>query len=197
MRKKIGVFENEIMNNQKQIDRLTSEIPDYIIGETLEAHARKKNKGLEHLRMEIGQLEEQYDHEVRGAAKRFSEKVNDIYHDMGFRAFRDIKIEEEITRGRPSSLDVVVEHESGKKRSLSSLNTTEQLTLGLVFQIAAKESYIPDFPFFVIDDNMKTYDFDQYNSIIRYLESRADYVLITQLVPQSKQEGLVIKHGFD
>jgi uncharacterized protein YhaN len=116
---------------------------------------------------------------------------------MGFTTFRDIKIAEETTRGRPPSLDVIVEHESGKKQSLSSLNTTEQLTLGLVFQIAAKKSYIPDFPFFVIDDNMKSYDMDQYNSIIRYLESCADYVLITQLVPRNEQDELVIKYGFD
>ena len=197
MRKKVGGFENEIMNNHKQIDRLTSEIPDYMIGETLEEYARKKNKGLEHLRMEIGQLEEQYDHEVRGAVKRFNEKINDIYHDMGFTTFRDIKIEEETTRGRPSSLDVVVEHVSGKKQSLSSLSKAEQLTLGLVFQISAKENYIPDFPFFVIDDNMNTFDPDRFKLALGYLTDKADYVLVSQPVPPSEQEGLVIKHGFD
>ena len=197
MRKKIGGFENEIGNNQKQIDRLTSEIPDYRIGESLEEYARKKNKGLEQLQAEIGELLEQYDHEVRGPVKLFNDMINDIYHDLGFTIFRDIKIVEETTRGRPSSLNVIMEHESGKKQSLSSLTITEQLTLGLVFQIAAKKSYIPDFPFFVIDDNMKSYDLDQYNSIIRYLESCADYVLITQLVPRSEQEELVIKYGFD
>ena len=197
MRKKVGGFENEIRNNQKQIDRLTSEIPDYMIGETLGEYARKKNKGLEQLRMEIGELETQYNHEVRGAVELFNNKINDIYHNMGFTTFRDIKIAEETARGRPSSLNMIVEHESGRKQSLSSLNTTEQLTLGLVFQIAAKEIYIPDFPFFVIDDNMKSYDMDQYNSIIRYLESCVDYVLITQLVPRNEQDELVIKYGFD
>jgi uncharacterized protein YhaN len=197
MRKKVGGFENEIRNNHKQIDRLTSEIPDYMIGETLEEYARKKNKGLEQLRMEIGELETQYDHEVRGAVKRFNDKINNIYHDMGFTTFRDIKIQEETTRGRPSSLDVIVEHESGKKQSLSSLSKAEQLTLGLVFQISAKENYIPAFPFFVIDDNMNTFDPDRFKLALEYLADKAEYVIVSQPVSPSEQDELVIKYGFE
>ncbi len=197
MRKKVGGFENEIRNNQKQIDRLTSEIPDYRIGETLEEYARKKNKGLEQLRAEIEELEGQYDHEVRGAVKLFNDKINDIYHDMGFTTFRDIKIEEATTRGRPSSLDVIVEHESGKKQSLSSLSKAEQLTLGLVFQISAKENYIPKFPFFVIDDNMNTFDPDRFKLALDYLTDKADYVLVSQPASPSEQEELVVRYGFE
>ena len=197
MRKKVGGFENEIRNNHKQIDRLTSEIPDYMIGETLEEYARKKNKGLEQLRIEIGELETQYDHEVRGAVKRFNDKINNIYHDMGFTTFRDIKIREETTRGRPSSLDVIVEHESGKKQSLSSLSKAEQLTLGLVFQISAKENYIPAFPFFVIDDNMNTFDPDRFKLALEYLADKAEYVIVSQPVSPSEQDELVIKYGLD
>jgi DNA repair exonuclease SbcCD ATPase subunit len=197
MRKKVGGFENEIRNNQKQIDRLTSEIPDYRIGETLEEYARKKNKGLEQLRAEIEELEGQYDHEVRGAVKLFNDKINDIYHDMGFTTFRDIKIEEATTRGRPSSLDVIVEHESGKKQSLSSLSKAEQLTLGLVFQISAKENYIPKFPFFVIDDNMNTFDPDRFKLALDYLTDKADYVLVSQPASPSEQDELVVRYGFE
>ena len=63
---------------------------------------------------------------------------------------------------------------------MSHLNKVEQLALAIVFQIAAKEIYIPDFPLFVIDDNMKTYDIEQYYSIIRYIESSVDYLLISK-----------------
>ncbi len=197
MRKKVGGFENEIRNNHKQIDRLTSEIPDYMIGETLAEYAQKKNKGLEQLRMEIGELETQYDHEVRGAVKLFNDKINNIYHDMGFTTFRDITIKEETTRGRPSSLSVIVEHESGKKQSLSSLSKAEQLTLGLVFQISAKENYIPAFPFFVIDDNMNTFDPDRFKLALDYLTDKADYVLVSQPAPPSEQDELVVRYGFE
>jgi len=68
------------------------------------------------------------------------------------------------------------------------------LTLGLVFQISAKENYIPDFPFFVIDDNMNTFDPDRSDSIIGYLSDKADYVLVSQPVPPSEQKELVIKY---
>ena len=116
---------------------------------------------------------------------------------MGFTTFRTIEIVKKIERGRLTSLDAIVERESGKKQPLSSLNETEKLTIGLVFQIAAKQNYIPDFPFFVIDDNMRTYDLEQYHSIMAYLSDKADYVLISQLAPRSKQEGLIVRYGFE
>jgi len=116
---------------------------------------------------------------------------------MGFTTFRDIKIAKEITRGRLTSIGVIVERGNGKKQSLSSLNDTERLTIRLIFQIAAKEIYIPDFPLFVIDDNMRTYDPEQYDSIARYLEGIAEYVLTSQLVPRSEQGDLSIEYGFN
>ncbi|NIA09238.1 MAG: hypothetical protein GWP10_05755 [Nitrospiraceae bacterium] len=197
VREKIGAYENEIRNNQKEIDRLTQEIPDYTIGESLEEYAKKKEQGLDRLRVGIEELKDQYEHEVFGAVDLFNANIDKIYSDIGFTTFRDIEIVKEITRGRLTSLDVIVEHESGKRQPLSSLNETEKLTIGLVFQISAKENYIKNFPFFVIDDNMRTYDLEQYHSIMKYLSDKVDYVLVSQLVPRSKQQELIIRHGFE
>ena len=194
VREKIGGYENEVRNNQKEIDRLTQEIPDYTIGESLEDYATKKRRALDNLRSEIEELKDEYEHEVFGAVDRFNKNINEIYRKMGFTTFRKIEIVKEIVRGRLSSLDAVVEHDSGKTQSLSSLSKAEQLTLGLVFQISAKENYIPDFPFFVIDDNMNTFDPDRSDSIIGYLSDKADYVLVSQPVPPSEQKELVIKY---
>jgi len=197
VREKIGGYENEIRNNQNEMDRLTREIPDYTIGESLEDYATKKRLGLDDLRLKIEELKDGWEHEVFGAVDIFNKNINDIYKEIGFTTFRDIKIAKEITQGRLISLDVIVERGDGKKQSLSSLNETERLTIGLIFQIAAKEIYIPDFPLFVIDDNMRTYDPEQYNSITRYLEKIADYVLTSQLVPRSEQGDLSIEYGFN
>ncbi|NOQ28922.1 MAG: hypothetical protein GQ566_02315, partial [Methanosarcinales archaeon] len=46
VREKIGGYENEIQNNQNEMDRLTREMPDYTIGESLEDYANKKRLGL-------------------------------------------------------------------------------------------------------------------------------------------------------
>ncbi len=194
---KIGGYENEIQNNQNEMDRLTREIPDYTIGESLEDYANKKRLGLDDLRIKIEELKDGWEHEVFGAVDLFNKNINDIYKEMGFTTFRDIKITKEIMRGRLTSLDMIVERGNGKKQSLSSLNETERLTISLIFQIAAKEIYIPDFLLFVIDDNMRTYDLEQYDSITRYLEEIADYVLTSQLVPRSEQEDLSIEYGFN
>ncbi|GEM_PF-1745799 len=197
VREKIGGYENEIRNNQNEMDRLTREIPDYTIGESLEDYANKKRLGLDDLRLKIEGLKDEWEHEVFGAVDLFNENINDIYKEMGFTTFRDIKITKEITRGRLTSLDAVVEHASGKKQSLSSLSKAEQLTLGLVFQISAKENYIPAFPFFVIDDNMNTFDPDRSRSIMEYLSDKAEYVLVSRPVPPSEQEDLSIEYGFN
>ncbi|MEA1894134.1 MAG: archaea-specific SMC-related protein [Euryarchaeota archaeon] len=197
VREKIRGYENEIRNNQNEMDRLTREIPDYTIGESLEDYANKKRLGLDDLRLKIEGLKDEWEHEVFGAVDLFNKNINDIYKEMGFTTFRDIKITKEILRGRLTSLDAVVEHASGKKQSLSSLSETERLTICLIFQISAKENYIPAFPFFVIDDNMRTYDPEQYYSITRYLEGITDYVLTSQLVPRSEQGDLSIEYGFN
>ncbi len=197
VREKIGGYENEIRNNQNEMDRLTREIPDYTIGESLEDYANKKRLGLDDLRLKIEELKDGWEHEVFGAVDLFNKNINDIYKEMGFTTFRDIKITKEILRGRLTSLDAVVEHASGKKQSLSSLSKAEQLTLGLVFQISAKENYIPNFPFFVIDDNMNTFDPDRSRSILKYLSDKAEYVLVSRPVPPSEQGDLSIEYGFN
>ena len=153
--------------------------------------------GLDNLRTKIEGLKDEWKHEIFGAVDLFNKNLNNIYKEMGFMTFEKIEIVKEITRGRLTSLDLIVEQGNGRKQSLSSLSETEGRTIGLIFQISAKENYIPEFPFFVIDDNMRTYDPDQYDSITRYLEEVVDYVLISQLVPRSEQEDLSIEYGFN
>ncbi|MEA3416254.1 MAG: hypothetical protein U9R02_08895, partial [Thermodesulfobacteriota bacterium] len=107
VREKIGAYENEIRNNRNEMDRLTQEIPDYPIGESLEDYATKKRLGLDDLRLKIEGLKDEWEHEVFGAVDLFNKNINDIYKERGFTTFRDIKITKEITRGRPTSFDAV------------------------------------------------------------------------------------------
>jgi chromosome segregation ATPase len=198
VRKKVGAYENEIRNNQDEMDRLTREIPDYTIGESLEDYATKKRLGLDDLRLKIEALKDEWEHEVFGAVDLFNKNINEIYESMGFTTFRKIEIVKEMTRDRLTSLDAIVEHASGKKQSLSSLSTAQRLTLGLVFLVSAKENYIPKFPFFVIDDQMNNFDPDRLVSVMEYLsKDKAEYVLVSKLVPPSEQESLVIEYGLN
>ncbi|MEA3416255.1 MAG: hypothetical protein U9R02_08900, partial [Thermodesulfobacteriota bacterium] len=198
VREKIGGYENEIRNNQNEMDRLTRELPDYTIGESLEDYATKKRLGLDNLRLKIEELKDGWEHEVFGAVDLFNETIDETYESRGFTTFEKIEIVKEMTRDRLVSLDAVVEHPSGKKQSLSSLSKAERLTLGLVFMVSAKENYIPKFPFFVIDDQMNDFDPDRLMSVMEYLSKyKAEYVLVSQLVPPSEQENLVIEYGLN
>ena len=77
---------------------------------------------------------------------------------------------------------------------LEALGTSEQYTLGITFLIAAKEEYLPDFPFFVIDEIITSYDEDRMQKIKKYTANITDYVLVTQLKPESALDELTVEH---
>lgn len=192
---KIGGFENEIKNKRRDIDKFTGSIPDYILGESLEDYANKKNSGLEKLRNEVVDLKEQFKKEMFHAIDMFNENIQDIYKNLGFTTFKNIEIVKKMNRDELESLDILVEHESGKGQSVDTLSKAEQLTLGMVLQISAKDNYMPDFPFFVLDENINAYDQDRYEGVLKYLADKAEYVILSQKVPYSEQKEVVIKYG--
>jgi hypothetical protein len=44
---------------------------------------------------------------------------------------------------------------------------------------------------------MNTFDPDRSRSIMGYLSDKAEYVLVSQPVPPSEQENLVVEYGFN
>lgn len=207
IRKEIGGFEAKIEDRKKQIEKLVSSIPDYSIGESLEEYARRKETILNSLENEIETLKKKFISIMFGAIEKFNNTIKDVYKEMGFTNFRNIMIpippHEELESldvreawNLLESLDIVVELESGKKEPLNFLSKSEQLTLGLVLQVSARENYIPDFPFFVIDESTNSYDSDRLNSIVKYLSDKAEYVLLSQLVPVGEQKDIVIKYDY-
>ena len=124
--------ENDILNNQKEIDRHTSNIPDYGVGETLEDHAKRKRLGPDDIRLKIEGLKDGWENYIFEVVDHLNENIYNVYRDMGFTTFRDIKITKELTRGRLTSLDAVVEHASGKKMCIQCLPIGDQLIIAVI-----------------------------------------------------------------
>ena len=190
----IGGFENEIKTKRRDIGKHTGCIPDFIIGESLEDYANKKNSAFEMLRNDVAAFKNQYKKEMFGAIDVFNSSALNIFNNLGMRGFNKLEIVKKMCRDELESLDLIVQHESGKEQSIDTLTKREQLMLSLVFQIAVKDNYMPDFPFFVIDEKVNEYQ-EIYEGVLKYLSEKAEYVLISQNVAYSKQKELVIKYG--
>jgi hypothetical protein len=54
--------------------------------------------------------------------------------------------------------------------------------------IAGKQEYFPDFPFFVLDELVTSYDPTRFQKLIQYLGNVTDYVIVTSLAPEEEQE---------
>jgi len=124
------------------------------------------------------------------AAGKFNNRINEIYNRLGFTNFNDIEIKEDYKI-------YITREKDGNIRSdwpLEALSTSERYTLGITFLIAAKEEYLPDFPFFVIDEIITSYDEDRMQKIKDYVANVTDYVIITQLEPESTSGELTIEH---
>ncbi|MCK5661023.1 MAG: hypothetical protein KAH86_06645 [Methanosarcinales archaeon] len=188
-------FEDQIKTKRRDLDKHTESIPDYISGERFGDYANKKNSDLEKLCNETAVFKEQYNKEMFGAIDKFNSSIQDIYNNLGFKRFNKLEIVKKMNMDELDSLNLIMQDENGTEQAIDTLTKAEQLTIGMVLQISAKDSYIPDFPFFVLDENINAYDQDRYAGVLKYLADKAEYVIVSQKVPYSEQKEVIIKHG--
>jgi len=119
---------------------------------------------------------------------RFNGIINDLYKKMGYKNVEDITI----TRDYAIT---VTKKDKGKEVEnfpLVALSASERVTLGVALLMTAKQEYLPDFPFFVIDEIVTSYDPKRFEQIKDFVKNVTDYVIITQL---SKEDGLLVEYG--
>ncbi len=69
---------------------------------------------------------------------------------------------------------------------LEALSTSERITIGIAFLLAAKSEYVRDFPFLVLDELVTSYDPERFKVLREYLKKSQDYVIITELGANTK-----------
>jgi hypothetical protein len=131
---------------------------------------------LNHLAVRKNQLVE----EIR---ETFSKKVTDLYKKLGYSDFGSIEI------GPDFKVSVMREKEGKivENFPLDALSTSERLTIAIAFLLSAKNEYVNDFPFFVLDEVITSYDPERFKIMKNYLKESEDYIIVTELASDIKE----------
>jgi len=104
---------------------------------------------------------------------------------LGFEEFRAIRL-----TGAPSYRLYVERFDPEKKeyksQDVGTLSTSEKLAIGLILQMALKETYLKKLPFFILDDVLEGFDAERCERVIEYLKEKVKqegwFVIATRLV---------------
>jgi len=170
--------EKTIEQTQKRMAALNNEIID------VSALQQKSD----FVKSAITHLKKRRDEIIDAVRVKFNDTINNLYKTMGFRNIEDISI----TRDYSITVTKKDKGKEVEKFPLIALSASERVTLGVALLVAAKQEYLPDFPFFVMDEVVTSYDPTRFEHIKEFVKNVTDYVIITQL---SKEDGLMVEHG--
>jgi len=128
------------------------------------------------------------EHILDGVRIKYNDMINQVYNDMGFKNIEQIVIQ-------PDYTIKVIKKKKGFREvtdfPLKALSASERITLGVVLLIVTKRECLPEFPFFVVDEVVTSYDPSRFEKIKQYLKNVADYVLITELTAKGTEVDII------
>jgi len=148
--------------------------------------AQERGKKYKSRLMEIREYfdQRQHEHEVQAIAT-FNNNVKKVMTELGFTEFDQIaldKDDKQLKVFRPGFV----------RQPLESLSTSEKYSIAIVLQITLKKTYLPDIPFFIVDEVVVNYDNERKERILDYLSQMAKeenlYVIVTKLAEKAGGE---------
>ena len=176
---KIQISNNRINRIKQEIERLSYINTELI---NLEINENFLTKAISHMSDKEVAIKD-------SARLKFNKRINEIYQYLRFRDFENIEIDD--------FFHVKVRRKLEKRiieQDIASLSATERLTIAIIAMLAGKEEYLPDFPFFVLDELPNSYDQTRFETIANYLKEIVPYTIITSLTPYSEQEEVKITY---
>ena len=180
----------------KTVDR---EIADYTRkiqeGSFIPLYERKRasfqqwQNRLHNLVSKLSEIKEYYEqrqhlHEVQ-AIVDFNNNVKTVMAELGFTEFDQIAIDRDDMRLKVLRSGFI-------RQPVESLSTSEKYSIAIVLQIALRETYLPDIPFFIVDEVVVSYDEERKQRILDYLGEMAKekglYVIVTKLSEKAGKE---------
>jgi DNA repair exonuclease SbcCD ATPase subunit len=163
----------EIVENSIEIAK--NEIEDKSDSEKLVERLQSRAEFLKQAKTHLNEKKTERKEIVR---KVFNEKISEVYRLLGFKNFERIWIDE---------MDQIkirrVQHGRMITQEINRLSTSERFTIGIIVMLAGKEKYLPDFPFFVLDEIITSYDPARFDKVISYIKKTVPYVVVTTLAP--------------
>jgi DNA repair exonuclease SbcCD ATPase subunit len=130
----------------------------------------------------ISYAKERAEQEREKAANQFNNNIRTLMENLSFTGFRNVRLNKDyrlyVERLNPETGDYVYQQPQ-------TLSTSEKLAIALVLQLALKDTYMPNLPFFIVDDIIQDFDDDRMTKITDYLAKKAEnegiFVVITKL----------------
>ncbi len=118
----------------------------------------------------------------------FNKKIMEVFKLLDFKNFEKIELDDtyniKITRKFEGKTII---------QNFNRLSSTEKLTVGIILMLALQEEYLPDFPFFVLDQITTNYDSKNLIKLINYIQKYVPYTIVTTF--SSTGEKIQVEYG--
>jgi len=126
-------------------------------------------------------MQDRYEYVINGARNELNQALSKAFEVMQYTDFTKIMVN--------SEYELEITRRDGMITKLSRLSSSERLTISMIIMFVAKQAYARDFPLFVIDEIMGTYDETRFKRIIDYTKGKVPYLVITSLMPLKEKIG--------
>ena len=170
----------------QQIEETSVDIDGHVIEPKVAERTLKNLMGyLEEL---ITFAEQRAEEQRQKAAVEFNTNIKKLIESLGFKEFRTIRLDNAyrlyVERLDPKTSNYVFQ-------PVNTLSESEKLSIALILQVALKETYMPDIPFFIIDGVIQDFDEDRRVKVLDYLSNKAEerdwFVVVTRLTEDAAQ----------
>jgi DNA repair exonuclease SbcCD ATPase subunit len=159
----------------QQAEKFPEDDPKY--GGRLVIEVRKDTmRRIEWLNKIIEYFQEKYMRRMTSAKLRFNRNINKAFRELELKRFENVFLDQNF------GLHVI--RENGVRQPIETLSASEKLTVSLILMLAAKETFLPEFPFFILDELTLSYDPARFRQILNYVKRRVPYIIVTSLTSE-------------
>ena len=145
---------------------------------------REIAKKIEWLNKVIEHFQEKYMRRMTTARLRFNRNITRAFEQLDLEGFANIFLDQDF------ALHIV--RENSLQQPVETLSASERLTISLILMLAAKETFLPDFPFFIVDELTLSYDPERFRYIMNYIQQHVAYVIVTTLTSTGERGELEV-----
>jgi len=181
-RNKVKAELNRIIKDLEDVDKELERIGD------MESRIAEDEEKIREIEDELSHLRNEYEKLLHAARSEFNSIVKKVLSEMGFKYFTLVEI-------NPEFKLIVKSVRKGKEviQPLETLSSSEKKALALLLLVAAHRHYLPNNPFFIVDETILSFDPTTKEVILKYLKGRTDYIIVTDLLPSASGRRIVIK----
>ena len=159
----------------QQAEKFPEDDPTYS-GRLVVEVRKEATRKIEWLNMVIEYFQDKYMRRMTSAKIRFNRNINRAFKELELKGFENVFLDQNF------GLHVV--RENGVRQPVETLSSSEKLTVSLILMLAARDTFLPDFPLFILDELTLSYDPARFKRVVDYVKKRVPYVIVTSLTSE-------------